>query len=196
MTDHLSRISVKWVLAIVGICLVNAALGAVVYAGVLALFEEPDQTVAVVEEDFVYFEHNYDINPGQALVLYTNYACPFCAGLYEATSEVEVTTRILLVENQSERFATQDVVSSYMLKLSRTDEDEFLGMQGILYGTQDEWIGLSKGNVLAWLNEQSGKNWTTEDLAGELDELRELESEAPSSLLRVPTLYFNSSKVL
>jgi hypothetical protein len=183
-------------LATIGICLVNAALGATVYAGIAALLEEPDAARAVAEEDFMYAERAYDINPGQALVLYTNYACPFCAGLYEATSEVEVVTRILLIDNQSDRFATQDVVSPYMLKLSRVNEDGFTRMQAVLYGSQDEWTGLSDGEVLAWLNRQSGQTWSAEELAAELDELEELENEAPKSLLHVPTLYLNDNKIL
>jgi hypothetical protein len=184
-------------LGIIGICLVNAALGAAVYAGILALIEEPESPApAIAEEDFAYEERSYDIDPGQTLVLYTNYACPFCAGLFEATSEVDVTTRILLVENQSNRFASQDVVSPYMLKLSREDYELFKGMQATLYQKQNDWTDLSDSEVIVWLNEESGQNWDIGDLSGELEELRVLESEAPSSLLHVPSLYLNNNKVL
>jgi hypothetical protein len=196
MTERLPQVGIKWIFAIVGICLLNATLGAAVYAGAIAFFEEPEPTVAIVEEDFVYVERGYDINPRQTLVLYTNYACPFCAELYETISEVEVTTRIFLIENQSERFSTQEIVSPYMLKLSRIDYKEFFKIQGVLYACQNEWVVLGENDVLIWLNEQSGQNWTKEDLTGELKELRVLEGEAPSSLLHVPTLYFNDSKIL
>ncbi len=132
---------------------------------------------------------SYDINPGNDYVLYTNYACPYCAAFYNLNCNFDYTTRIFLLKKNEGRFATQEIVSPYILKLYRSDAQTFDAVQSYLFTHQDEWIKLDDKGVLHLLNELSGKSWSAEDLMSELDELREIRKGAPDDLEFVPALF-------
>ncbi len=139
--------------------------------------------------DFVLSETPQDINPGKPLVLYTNYACPYCAEFYELTEKDSYTTRLLILEKDSQRFASQREVSSYMLKLYREDVDAYRQLESYLFAYQDEWTTLEAEELIGLLNEKSGKAWSLEDLETEIEELEATKTKAPVDLQYVPALY-------
>ena len=144
-----------------------------------------------VPSDFVYTEEPYDIYPGRPYVVYTNFACPHCAELYFGAREqgVRYTSRILLLEDAEGVFATQRVVSAYMLKLYREDPETYDVLEEELFSQQVEWTMLDDAGVLQWLNERSGQQWTQQDLASELEEVGRIEDEAPADLEYVPGVF-------
>lgn len=144
-----------------------------------------------VPSDFVYAEEPYDINPGQSYVVYTNFACPHCAELYFGARErgVQYTSRIMLLEDAAGVFATQRVVSAYMLKLYREDPAVYGVLEEELFGQQTGWTTLDDAGVLEWLNERSGQRWAQEDLASDLEEVERIEDEAPKDLGYVPGVF-------
>lgn len=144
-----------------------------------------------VPSNFVYTEEPYDIHPGRSYVVYTNFACPHCAELYFGAREqgVRYTSRILLLEDAEGVFATQRIVSAYMLKLYREDPETYDVLEEELFSQQAEWTMLDDAGVLQWLNERSGRQWTQEDLASEFEEVERIEDEAPEDLEYVPGVF-------
>ncbi|HJG36674.1 hypothetical protein [Enorma phocaeensis] len=144
-----------------------------------------------MQSDFVYVEEPYDINPGRPYVVYTNFACPHCAELFFGARErgVQYTSRILLLEDAEGVFATQRVVSAYMLKLYREDSAVYDVLEEELFDKQAEWTLLDDAGVLGWLNERSGQRWAQEDLASDLEEVERIEDEAPEDLEYVPGVF-------
>lgn len=139
--------------------------------------------------DFAVEEKAYDINPGREFVLYTNYACPYCASFYNAYTGEDYTTRILLLDKDAERFASQELVSSFMLRIYRDNPATFSKVESILFSGQDYWTKLSSSDLLDWLNELAQTQYTIADLENELNELKQAETDAPTDLKFVPALY-------
>ena len=128
----------------------------------------------VVQSDFVYQEMPYDIDPGKEYVVYTNYACPHCAELLEDAEGV---------------FSTQELVSAYMLKLYRDDKAAYAALEAELFGSQAEWTVLDESDLVAWLNEYSGRRWVRDDLESELEDIVQIEHDAPTDLEYVPGVF-------
>ena len=144
-----------------------------------------------VKSAFLYREEPYDIHPNRTYVVYTNYACPHCAELHfgAKAKDIEYTSRILLLEDGEGVFATQDIVSAYMLKLYRSGSPIFDFLEDELYGAQATWTAFDVDTLIEWLNDRSGKTWKRDDLTDELNELAEIEKEAPEDLPFVPGVY-------
>lgn len=145
----------------------------------------------VVQSDFVYQEMPYDINPGKEYVVYTNYACPHCAEFYFGThvEGIEYTSRILLLEDAEGVFSTQELVSAYMLKLYRDDKAAYAALEAELFGSQVDWTVLDESDLVVWLNEHSGRRWVRDDLESELEDIVQIEHDAPTDLEYVPSVF-------
>ncbi len=141
------------------------------------------------ESSFVLEEHPADINPGRAYVVYTNYACPYCAGFYNESKGYDYTTRLLLRDNDNERFNSQALVSAYMLKLYREDVSSFAEAENWLFNNQGDWVFLDNQDVLDCLNGLTGREWTENDLQDCYKELEEVKKAAPDDLEFVPALF-------
>ncbi len=144
---------------------------------------------AYTETSFTLEERASDINPGRDYVLYTNYACPYCAAFHKANVSCEYTTRILLRDNDSERFNTQATVCSYMLFLYRTNAQTFREVEDWLFDNQPTWTTYGNKEILAVLNEKSGMNWDDADLAPTLVELEADKEDIPEDLEFVPAFF-------
>lgn len=141
------------------------------------------------ESSFVVETQASDINPGREYVLYTNYACPYCAALYHENINAQYTTRLLLRDNDNSRFDTQALVCSFMLKLYRTNEPAFNELEAWLYNHQDEWTSLNEQDILSLLNTKANQEWSSEDLSECLAELTEVKQNIPSDLEFVPAIF-------
>lgn len=133
-----------------------------------------------VESSFKVEEKPYDIAPGRDYVLYTNFACPYCAALHDKIGSEGYTIRLLLMKTDQPKeeqgaFANQAIVLPYMLKLYREDSERYRQLEDELYREQDSWTDLADDEVLAWLNKRAGRSWAKDDLAGELEELQQAE---------------------
>lgn len=147
-----------------------------------------------IESSFELSSQEYDINGEQQYVVYTNYACPFCAVFYEQTRDLDYTTRIYLTSNESARFENQNAVSAYMLKLSKTNMEAYGELEQWLFENQNEWIDLNEAEVIELMNARSGYSWTNADLAVENDLCLLAQADAPDDLEHVPSLYSDGIK--
>ena len=139
--------------------------------------------------DFSVVQRPSDINPGRDYVLYTNYACPYCAAFYKQHQKYEYTTRLLLRDNDNSAFDTQATVCSYMLALYREDSNAFSEMESVLFNDQEHWTSLNDEEVLSYLNAHCGRNWSAKQLRPYLDELEADKADIPDDLEFVPALY-------
>ena len=146
-------------------------------------------TASWSSSDFSIVQRPSDINPGRDYVLYTNYACPYCAAFYKQHKTYEYTTRLLLRDNDNSAFDTQATVCSYMLALYREDSSAFPKMESVLFDDQGYWTSLNDEEVLAYLNARSGRNWSAGQLRPYLDELEADKAAIPDDLEFVPALY-------
>ena len=147
-----------------------------------------------VASEYVMKDAAYLINPGCELVVFTNYACPYCAEFYEKTQGLDYSTCILLLDKDSDRFATERIVSPYMLKLSRYDEILFSDLEAQLFSAQEDWVMMDEDEILAYMNGVTGLDWTKDDLDAELRECEVAVEEEPDDLEFVPALYSNGMK--
>lgn len=157
----------------------------------------PDNITAqpdYVESDFTLEQKSYDIYPNSARVVYTNYACPYCAEFYYNTRDMDYTVRLLILDKDSNRFANQRTVSSFMLSLYHTNSESFEEMQDYLFANQDEWTPLSDEDVLNLLNEKANTTFTFNELEPALKECERMESDAPNDLQFVPALYESNKR--
>lgn len=164
-----------------------------------------ERLVEVEQSAFAYREEPTDIElettpaNGETYVLYTNYACPYCAEVHaafdaartDATSSLPQpnVVRLHFLGGNGGRFATQELVSAYMLRLWREDPARFDSLEDELFGRQDDWVTLDETALLAWLNEKTGLGWTADDIATEREELLDAQASSPEDLTEVPSLY-------
>lgn len=161
--------------------------------------------VEVEQSAFAYREEPTDIvlettpATGETYVLYTNYACPYCAEVHAAFAAARAdaasslpqpnVVRLHFLGGNGGRFATQELVSAYMLRLWREDPARFDSLEDELFGRQDDWVTLDETALLAWLNERTGLGWTADDIATEREELLDAQASSPEDLTEVPSLY-------
>lgn len=141
--------------------------------------------------DFEHASKPCDINSGKGFVLYTNYACPYCAELHrqmERSFALDYTTRLHFLDKGGS-FSTQGVVSAYMLKLSKEHPETFKSMESTLFECQTDWTVLSEDDVLTWMNLHTDLAWSKSDIEGEAQILAQANEETPDDLEHVPTLY-------
>ena len=189
--------------------LLAAAVLVVMKTGVIPTNGE--QLVEYEKSSFVYSGQPTDIVVGptvqsddEVYVLYTNYACPYCATVHAALSAARNdgqstlpqpnVVRLHFLENDSGRFSTQETVSSYMLRLWREDPAAYASLESELFEHQDEWTSLDESQLLSWLNGRSGRPWEAGDLEPERSELLEAQEESPGDLAEVPSLYSNGKR--
>lgn len=203
-----SRISRAALLAALNVVLLAVAVVVVVRTGVFPV--DGERLVEYERSSFEYHSMPTDIvidpaalSGGDVYVLYTNYACPYCAELHaalgtasggEAGTPQPSVIRLRLMQGSEGHFATQELVSAYMLKLWRTDPEEFASLEDDLFENQDEWVTLDEAALLAWLNERDGQSWAAGDLTTERRELLDAQESVPADLTEVPSLYSNGRR--
>ena len=146
------------------------------------------------ESEFLIEEKIYDIDPGNEYVLYTNYACPYCAQFYSCEHDFNYTTRILLLDKDSERFKNQITVSAYMLKLYNEDVDLYKEAQEWVFQNQNDWVYLNDDDLINILNKQIGLSWDKSSLTDYMVLCETAENEAPTDLEFVPGLYSSGKR--
>ena len=175
--------------AVLVVALIAALIVAIMIPGILKQQNLDITRATYTESSFVVETQTSDINPDRQYVLYTNYACPYCAALYHENINAQYTTRLLLRDNDDSRFDTQALVCSFMLKLYRANEVTFNELEAWLYEHQDEWTSLDEDDTLSLLNDKSGQDWREEDLSECLAELTEVKQSIPSDLEFVPAIF-------
>ncbi|WP_294440419.1 thioredoxin domain-containing protein [uncultured Slackia sp.] len=178
------------VLACVNVALIACLVSLLRTQGGSGTENASDDTLFDVS-DFEHISKSSDINSGKGFVLYTNYACPYCAELHrqmERSFAFGYTTRLHFLDKGGS-FSTQEVVSAYMLKLSKEHPEAFKGMESTLFEYQADWTVLSEDDVLTWMNMHTGLAWSKADIEDEAQMLVRANEEAPNDLEHVPTLY-------
>ena len=190
-------------LVVLNIVLLGAAALVALRTGIIP--SQGEHLVEVERSTFAYREEPTDIvleaTPanGETYVLYTNYACPYCAEVHaafdaartDATSSLPQpnVVRLHFLDGNGGRFATQELVSAYMLRLWREDQTKFYSLEDELFEQQDDWVTLNETALLVWLNERAGLGWTADDIAAERKELLDAQANSPEDLTEVPSLY-------
>ena len=204
-TTHDARRRVPWtaLLVVLNAALLGAAALVALRTGIIP--SQGEHLVEVERSTFVYREEPTDIvleaTPAteETYVLYTNYACPYCAEVHaalaaactDATSSLPQPSvvRLHFLDGSKGRFATQELVSAYMLRLWREDPTRFDSLEDELFEQQDDWVTLDETALLSWLNERAGLGWTADDVAAEREELLDTQVSSPEDLIEVPSLY-------
>lgn len=143
--------------------------------------------------DFTVIPAPYDIDPGAEYVVYTNFACPYCATFFRNSTNVSYGTRLLYSESSSNRFKNQTTVLPFMLKLYFLDSIKYRALENFLYNNQDEWISLDTVPLLILLNHKAGTAFSEDSLLPAHQLLIELKQEAPSDIGYVPALVSNNT---
>ncbi len=190
-------------LVVLNIGLLGAAVLVALRSGIIP--SKGEHLVEVERSAFAYREEPTDIvleaTPanGETYVLYTNYACPYCAEVHAAFDAARAgatsslpqpnVVRLHFLDGNGGRFATQELVSAYMLRLWRENPTRFDSLEDELFEQQDDWVTLDETALLAWLNERTELGWTADDVAAERKELLDAQPSSPEDLTEVPSLY-------
>ena len=204
-TNQDVRRRVPWaaLLVVLNAALLGAAALVALRTGII--LSQGEHLVEVERSAFAYREEPTDIvleaTPAteETYVLYTNYACPYCAEVHAAfaAAQTDATSglpqpsvvRLHFLGGNGGRFATQELVSAYMLRLWREDPTRFDSLEDELFEQQDDWATLDETTLLSWLNERAGLGWTADDVAAEREELLDAQVSSPEDLIEVPSLY-------